>query len=111
MAKFYVVLRTLVMLFVIVIGAVFLWAGIGGTIPLIEIKEFKGYGIPLGLVVIGLGIFIPKLWPIEEGWTVTHTHSGSSNDGSSGGSAGGSSTTTSSGWVKTDSKSTGDMQL
>lgn len=74
MIKFLIVWRTLFMVFIAAIGAVFLWLGIGGVLSMAEYKGLKGYGIPVGLLVILLAVLIPKFWPISGGWdTETQT--------------------------------------
>jgi hypothetical protein len=58
-AKFIVILVSFLL------AAGFLYAGIGGQIPLIEYKGTKATDVPIGIVFLVAGILIGKFWTIK----------------------------------------------
>jgi hypothetical protein len=59
-------LKWVLVLGLLVVGVVFLLAGVGATIPLIKFKELEAHGVPIGLGVIGAGVLLAWLWPVSK---------------------------------------------
>jgi hypothetical protein len=49
-------------LLAVLLGAAFLYSGVGGEIPLLEYKGAKAYGIPIGIVFLVLAVLLGKYW-------------------------------------------------
>ena len=58
------VLKLLLVLFVVLLGALFLAAGLGGAIPMLEYGDAKAYGLPVGAGFLIVAALIAIFWKV-----------------------------------------------
>jgi hypothetical protein len=56
------VAKFVTILIAVLLGAAFLYTGVGGQIPLLEYQGAKAYGIPIGIVFLVLAVLLGKFW-------------------------------------------------
>lgn len=49
-------------LIAVLLGAAFLYTGVGGEIPMLEYEGAKAYGVPIGIVFFVLAVSLAKFW-------------------------------------------------
>lgn len=63
-------------------GAFFLAKGLGVDIPLIEYEGLKAQNLPVGVVLLVVGVLIAKFWKVSKKETVERTTTTTTSDGS-----------------------------
>ncbi|MFB9261862.1 hypothetical protein ACFFWD_01535 [Bradyrhizobium erythrophlei] len=77
LAKFFVILIA------VLLGAAFLYAGVGGVIPMLEYEGAKAYGVPIGIVFLVVAVLLAKFWvPTSRTTYTTEYEYRSGGDGS-----------------------------
>jgi hypothetical protein len=59
------VLKLLVIILLVLLGAAFLYAGVGGEIPMLEYKSLKATGVPIGVVFLIAAVLIARHWEVS----------------------------------------------
>lgn len=80
-------LKWLLVLALLATGACFLATGLGVTIPLVQYKGMEAHGVPIGAVLLVVGVALAALWKISTTTTTERTeeiiYTRNSDDGSS----------------------------
>ena len=58
-------LKLCLIIFLILLGAYFLAAGLGGNIPMLEYGDAKAYGLPIGAAFLIVAVLIAAFWKIS----------------------------------------------
>ena len=64
-------LKYILLLILVLLGALFLFAGVGGEIPMLEYKDVKATGLPVGAVFLIAAILLAKFWDVTSRTTYT----------------------------------------
>ena len=64
-------LKYILLFILVLLGALFLFAGLGGEIPMLEYKGVKATGLPVGAVFLIVAVLLAKFWDVTS--RTTHT--------------------------------------
>lgn len=73
-------MKVLLVFVVLLAGILFLAAGLGSNIPFVKYKEIEAYGVPVGVVLLVIGVALATFWKVSTTKTIERRHTETESD-------------------------------